>query len=421
MKTFSATEQDTRMDTGNRPSVVHETEAQRQHPRIRIPAQLRLDSERGGAVFRVHDISAGGFSFDADTHLLKLGKRLSGTLVFVIDGIDLGLRVSFEVRHQNSNGRTGCRFDALGAAETSALRQLIGAHLAGELATVGDVLATAARDSYVRPRAASLLPAQRRGVFERGRAVLLTTLIFLVGIIAFTYTASKLYTVIFVMQASAAKVAAPTFSIAMPRDGTFFNLVPADGIIHKGQPLGSFQAAMLDVVQNDPSALHLTPAQLSDLLGESLKGTLASPCDCKVLQHYALDSQYVNRNQPLMELIPLDAKPYVLARFHFEDLDRLQPGRTVALQINGAADSRYGTIRRVRLLQSATNAIDAGSATDLRGLNSAGAVSDVLVEIEPQHAIDPALLEQPVAVSIGEPRSLAFKGLSALMPGTFAQ
>jgi mannuronan synthase len=152
-----------------------------------------------------------------------------------------------------------------------------------------------------------------------------------------------------------------------------------------------------------------------------LKGTLASPCDCKVLQHYALDSQYVNRNQPLMELIPLDAKPYVLARFHFEDLDRLQPGRTVALQINGAADSRYGTIRRVRLLQSATNAIDAGSATDLRGLNSAGAVSDVLVEIEPQHAIDPALLEQPVAVSIGEPRSLAFKGLSALMPGTFAQ
>src|SRR3546814_12427814 len=83
-----------------------------------------------------------------------------------------------------------------------------------------------------------------------------------------------LYAMAFVTRASAAKIAAPSYSVAMPRDGTFFNLVPTDGIVHKGQPLGSFQAAMLDVVQTDIGALHLSPEQLSQLMGDQLKGTL---------------------------------------------------------------------------------------------------------------------------------------------------
>src|SRR3546814_18439471 len=86
----------------------------------------------------------------------------------------------------------------------------------------------------------------------------MTVAMFAIGLLAFFYAIGKLYAMAFVTRASAAKIAAPSYSVAMPRDGTFFNLVPTDGIVHKGQPLGSFQAAMLDVVQTDIGALHLS-------------------------------------------------------------------------------------------------------------------------------------------------------------------
>src|SRR3546814_16794797 len=112
----------------------------------------------------------------------------------------------------------------------------------------------------------------------------------------------------------------------MPRDGTFFNLVPTDGIVHKGQPLGSFQAAMLDVVQTDIGALHLSPEQLSQLMGDQFKGTLTSPCDCKVQQQFAADGQYANRGKALFELVPINAQPYEPARLHLDNIDE-QLGR----------------------------------------------------------------------------------------------
>src|SRR3546814_16478469 len=110
---------------------------------------------------------------------------------------------------------------------------------------------------------------------------------FAIGRLAFFYAIGKLYAMAFVTRASAAKIAAPSYSVAMPRDGTFFNLVPTDGIVHKSQPLGSFQAAMLDVVQTDIGALHLSPHPLSQLKGDQLKGKLTSPCDRTVQQQFA--------------------------------------------------------------------------------------------------------------------------------------
>src|SRR3546814_6935353 len=114
-----------------------------------------------------------------------------------------------------------------------------------------------------------------------------------------------------------------------------------DGIVHKGQPLGSFQAAMLDVVQTDIGALHLSPEQLSQLMGDQLKGTLTSPCDCKVQQQFAADGQYANRGQALFELVPINAQPYVLARFRFDNIDALPIGQTVAFA--RSEERRVGT------------------------------------------------------------------------------
>ena len=392
------------MPTNMPTPVVHEAEAQRQHPRVRIPATLHVGPNGRGHAYRVLDVSLGGFAFDSNGDDYRFDSMHRGTLDFAIEPIGLSLPVNFSVRNLDRTGRRiGCEFQDMDRQKTSMLRQLIGAHLAGELVTVGDVLTTLSRDNYTKPRAKQEVAKTRPG--ERTRAVTLTGLIFAVGVAAFAYAATKLYGVVFVTHASAAKVAAPSFAITMPRDGTYFSLIPSDGKVKKGQPLGTFQAAMLDVVQNDPGVLHLTPQQISDLMGETLKGTLSSPCDCSVHGQYALDSQFVNRNQPLMELLPDDAKPYVLARFHFDSMKDLAVGNSVAFRVSGDENDRYGKVRQLRMLPGPASTTDLGAATDLRGLNTPGPVSDVVAEIQPNDPIDPKLIERPVDVSIGDPKS----------------
>jgi alginate biosynthesis protein Alg44 len=122
-----------------------------------------------------------------------------------------------------------------------------------------------------------------------------------------------------------------------------------------------------------------------------------------VQQALALDSQFVNRNQPLMVLLPDDAKPYVLARFHFDNIQDLRVGRTVSFHVSGESRDRYGRISQVRLLPN-SGSDDKGGSSDLRGLDAPGAVSDVLTQIEPAQPLARTLIDQPVDVQLGDPR-----------------
>ena len=149
-------------------------------------------------------------------------------------------------------------------------------------------------------------------------------------------------------------------------------------------------------------------------MGETLKGTLSSPCDCTVHEQFALDSQFINRNQPLLDLLPDDAKPYVLARFHFDDISSLPVGRNVGFRISGDSSDRRGTIRQVRLLPNPGSVADGVASTDLRGLNSPSTISDVIVEIEPSEPLDRQQIDRPADVLLGDPRSNVGAGFESV-------
>ena len=74
------------MNTAVNSNVVHESEAQRQHARVKIPAKLRFfGPDRTPVEARVIDLSAGGLAFNAGQLLLKVGNYLSaGTTVWVV-------------------------------------------------------------------------------------------------------------------------------------------------------------------------------------------------------------------------------------------------------------------------------------------------------------------------------------------------
>ena len=75
------------MNTAVNVNVVHESEAQRQHARVRIPAKLRfLDAQRRTHEVKVDDLSAGGLSFHTKQQL-SVGEVLRGRLQFVVDNL----------------------------------------------------------------------------------------------------------------------------------------------------------------------------------------------------------------------------------------------------------------------------------------------------------------------------------------------
>ena len=178
------------MNTAVNVNVVHESETQRQHARVRIPAKLRyLGSNREALEVKVDDLSAGGLSFHA-RQPLGVGEVMRGRLQFTVDNLGLSMDVEFQVRSFNpSSGRAGVQFQNLEQRDIATLRHLITSHLSGELISIGDVLSTLQRDNFTKARkqkdgGSGLSPLGRL------RAVTFSLGVFVVGVAAFGFVAA---------------------------------------------------------------------------------------------------------------------------------------------------------------------------------------------------------------------------------------
>ena len=377
--------------------VVHESEVQRQHVRVRLPASIRFKVDDKERRYRLNDVSAGGFSLTCGKDSYTEGDIFHGTLTLAGDTVGFSIPVTFEVNGAStSGGRVSCRFQDLPPQTTAALRHVITSYVGGELVTVGEMLTTLSRQNFVSARGPK--KAGALGAGARIRALLGTSLALALGVAAFSYTLIRIYDIVVVTHAAAAKIAAPTYTITMPRDGTFFSLTSGNGRVAKGQPLGSFQTGLLDVVAGVPGSFKMTPEELSHLVGQQLKGSLASPCDCIVQKRFVTDEQYVLRNQPVLELVPQAAKPYVLARFHYDQIKQLSVGRKVRFELSGSGRETDGTIRQLRVLPA--QIIDSNGLNDLNGLNTNAAITDVIAEIEPGIPLELSRVDEPVDVRL---------------------
>ena len=368
--------------------VVHESASQRQHARVRLPGVVEFGAGRDrGQRYRLYDVSAGGFSFETGGHAFTPGQSFRGNLILTVDGVAITLSVPFQVRNCGGDGRrAGCCFQEMGPQEISVLRHLITSHLSGDLITVGEVLHTLGRDNFTKARGTAspgrAAPPPRGG--GRLRALLGTALFLGASVVALGYTARQINRVVFASTATAAKVAGPTYSVVMPREGTFFSLVPEDGIVKKGAPIASFEAPVLDLVRSQALGSNLTPENLQKLMKVTVKGTITSPCDCKVQSQFVANGQYVAREQPLFELMPRDFEPYVVARFRNDQLTDLAQGDRVSFRVSGDPEQRVGRIVQVR-------AHGEGDTVD----------TDVMVVVQPEDPLPAELLSRPVEVVAG--------------------
>ncbi|MBD8705073.1 MULTISPECIES: PilZ domain-containing protein [Pseudomonas] len=370
------------MNTAVNANVVHESEAQRQHARVKIPAKLRLlNGQPNAPLVRVEDLSAGGLSFVAPANLRPaVGEVIKGRLQFLIDNLGLAMDVDLQVRTiDSSTGRVGCQFQNLESQDISTLRHLITSHLSGDLISMGEVLATLQRDNFTKARK-SKDGGSGLSAFGRLRAVTFSIGIFAVGVIAFGFVAKSVYGMYFVSHSTSGLVSVPSLDVTMPREGTVTSLVAPNGNVAKGAPLATFNTSMLDMLKGNLDPDEMQPAKIEELFGRQLAGTMTSPCDCVVAKQLVADGQYASKGQVIFQMVPRNVAANVDARFTYRQFADVQPGARVTFQVAGEDGDHSGKIV---------------SAT---ALSPADLSSDIRVQIQPDEAINSNLAGRPVEV-----------------------
>lgn len=324
------------------PQYVHESEAQRQYARVRMPAKLLVKVDGTMMTFKVADVSAGGLSVYLGPEALRQGKVYNGRLVFKIDGFDLAVDVDFVPRNfSDQSDRCGCEFQNLGANEVSVMRQMITTFLSGELVSAGDVLNTLSRENFTKSRKEKT--NQALGFFASVRAMIVSLMVLGIGLIAVAFVGYQLWQIYFVTTAESAMVASENVPVRLPKDAKVTTLVEAGDNVEAGEAIATFDAPMLSYVNDLVGNGNYTVEEIEELLGQSVRGTLTSPCDCKVLNLLPAKDQYMSKGEKLAMVAPTDASAHVVARFNFADGGDLEEGQSVTLRLPGG-DTQPGRI-----------------------------------------------------------------------------
>lgn len=359
-------------------NVIHESEAQRQHARVRLPAKLKFQLEDGRWVrLKLKDISAGGFSLEGQKSPFSVNQGYQGSLLFMVDALEISLAVGFIVREISTEQNSiRCEFENMGAQETATMRHLITSYLSGAIVTMGDVLNTLSRENFTRPRKQGGGGAQ--SLVARIKAVTLSTFWFAVGVSAFSLAATAIYDNYFLTKATSAKVIVDTIDVSMPREGIVNTLIASEQTrVEAGKAIATYKTPLVDALKLEfVSADPREAAAIEEILSRSAEGTISSPCDCDILRTHFVAGEYANKGEALFTLVQQGARPQVSAYFNYKDLEHIQVGQSVMVNVAGKPETVSGRIVDIRMAED-------GAQVDYLNTSSV----NVVVELDEQLAV----------------------------------
>jgi alginate biosynthesis protein Alg44 len=373
----------------NNTNIVHESETQRRHSRVKLPSSLVISAQDGKKLkLPILDLSATGFAFSSEELQLSVGEFSHGSLVFKFDSLEIGLDVKFQVVgvHGEKNTRYGCEFHELGREEIATLRTIITKFLSGEVTNVKDILSTLSRDNFAKPRQDAVSKALTGS--EKFRALLFTTAFVFLSLLAFAYVLFSIQQHFFVVKATTALISTEANGLFSARNGQVEMLVKSGDKIAKGQPLAIISSPLLTDVSTLASAANMESSELDKLLERAITSTMVSPCDCTVLSTSVITGQFVSQGQQLFLLNGINSKSKILARFNYADVSELTVGTKVLIDLVDGNTTLKGTIialtipENIRLEEHRVHA--------------------VLATIEPETTLPLSLSNHPVIVKVGD-------------------
>src|SRR4051812_13042787 len=117
------------MKSATAPQVVHESETQRQHVRLPLPARAEIE----GKDHEIKDLSSGGVAVRDVAGTYARGQRLPLRLKLPFGSFSMDINVESEVQHFNAKDKVvGCLFINLSADHIALLNYVLKAFIAGD-------------------------------------------------------------------------------------------------------------------------------------------------------------------------------------------------------------------------------------------------------------------------------------------------
>ncbi len=338
-------------------NIVHETEAQRRHARVKLPARIVMKDKNGiSHELSLRDLSASGFGLQTGDFPFEQGGRYTGELLFHLNTIEFRLPITFIVVHYVEDEQlVGCEFDELNPEQVSILRLFISKYLAGDLVTSSDILTTLSRDNFTKARKHA--GSGELTGWKRIRALFGTALAACISVAVLTFIAYNLYQNFFVTRAVTALVDIETEVVQAPAEGYLELVANEDVKVKQGAVLGTISSPASEFLQQNKIA-EAASKEVASLLAQVSNSLVKSPCDGMVLQKRVKDKTYVRRGEALFDLVCSGSRPYIKAVFNYKNADDLAVGTRVKLRYPAEDTSFSGTIRTASIdLQSSMSSV----------------------------------------------------------------
>lgn len=312
--------------------IVHESETQRQHIRLNLPAQVEIDGER----FDVKDISSGGMAIRNANDNFQQNQIREFTLHFPFSDFDLDIALKAEILHIDAKNKTaGCRFIDLTEKKISILNHVIKSYMTGDLVNAGGLIDTVSRHNFVQVRKHQ----QQNDEISRIEQIKRYTTYGAIGIATILlgfFVIQNVMDRIFVINAIDGTVQADQIEILSPASGTFsYSLAEGRLTVTKGQIIGTIQG------QRSNST--------TEFIGTSNSTPIISPCDCTVIGKNILDSEYTAQNEALFTLIPSNADVTVSVNIPIKDVHRLDIGSRAMIKVMGDSTDFKGKVIDIKM------------------------------------------------------------------------
>lgn len=307
------------------PQIVHESEAQRQHTRLPLPARAIIKGEDYG----VRDLSSGGLGVSGITGDFACGNTLDITLRLPFGTFSLDLNLQGEVQHYNPADKLlGCNFVKLTTEQLALINHVLKAFLAGDVVASGDLLNVASRDSFVKARKQSPSIVGAPPVFDIKRQIPGLVVMGVLGLIAAYIIGGNIYDSAFILKSTDAYVSAQILEVNAPAKGTFtLALAPGASTVEAGQVIGEI---------------------VDSRAGPSPSIRVVSPCNCQVVRMNVNDGQFVSPETSLMSLTPSDVKPIVVATIEPVSAGRIKTDSKAIITIAGTQKEFSGRVTRMK-------------------------------------------------------------------------
>jgi len=340
--------------------VVHESEVQRQHIRVEIPAEVVIN----GATYKVKDMSAGGFRLTGFETELNAGDHVDCILMFPFEGFSLKTEIPCYVENFNAKDKTlGCAFAELTDTQISLINTVIKSKMNGTVINEDDILHVASRDNFVS------FKKKVDGEDETNNLQKYLTLAALIsiGVLGLYIIFGNIYSNVSVLKSYEGIVQSDTIIARATTDGEFRSLIPADSLeVKKGQEIAEITGFTTVTVNNAVTDEQTDGVSIANSIlkpnddGTLIKPitiTITSPCDCYIVHKFVQDGEFRALGESLFKLIPLESEPWITASISPTEGQRLNLQDDARIKIAGEAAFIDGNIIDFTITDEAVSTI----------------------------------------------------------------